>query len=227
MPKVVTIEEARAILGADVLGTDEVSAAFGTAVSDLPSAIPFSRDDLEAAKRAGEMLVLRSAQDAAKEPLTILRMLQHTPQAFDPKFLRKVGYQLKDEWGIELEPYAATAACTSGWGLVRKAILDASRNLAYEEQTTALEGYAKQLGVPPATLRRRSGVEMVYDTLLYFLARGQRLLAKEWDWSATRTVDGGFLNAGGFGANGMQIFSYSRAVRHGALGICPTRDRGR
>jgi hypothetical protein len=45
-----------------------------------------------------------------------------------------------------------------------------------------------------------------------------------WDWSSSRTIDGGFLNLGRFNDAGMQVFSYSRAVRHGQLGVCPTRD---
>jgi hypothetical protein len=65
-------------------------------------------------------------------------------------------------------------------------------------------------------------VEGVYDTLLCFLARKVRLLEHSWDWSRSATLDGGYLNVGGFGATGMQILSFSRAIRHGRLGVCPT-----
>ena len=63
---------ARAVLGSDVLGADDVAAAFGAAaVSGVPATIPFSRAELTAAKRAGEMLVLRVPLAAAGVPLTI------------------------------------------------------------------------------------------------------------------------------------------------------------
>ena len=167
------------------------------------------------------MLVLRVTHVGADVPLTILQMVQRQPEAFDQKLLRKMGYQLKDEWGIELEPSAATQTCAAGWALVRKSILDDTCNLAYEQQEACLHRYAKRRGLNSAVARRRSGVEVVYDTLLYYTARQRRLLERTWDWSATRTGDGGYLNVGGFGSSGLQVLSFSRAIRHGALGLCP------
>ena len=132
-----------------------------------------------------------------------------------------MGYQLKDEWGIELEPSANTETCAPGWDIVRKEVLKETLNVTYEEQERYLAEYAKKFSV---AVRRRSAVEAVYDTLVVWLCHDQRLLERSWDWSSTRTVDGGYLNVGGFGKNGLQIFSYSRAVRHGALGVCPARQ---
>jgi len=221
MPSSLSESEARAVLGRDVLGAAEVEAVFGT----LPAvpALPFGRADLEAAAHRGEMLVLRVDAVAGGPPLTILDMLRRCPDAFDARYLRKVGYQLKDEWGIELEPLAGTDTCTTGWALVRKEVLAEARNLIYDDQACALQGYATQVG---AAVRRRTAVEIVYDTLLYFRARDTRLLQRTWDWSDSRTLDGGLLNVGGFGTAGLQIFSYSAAVRHGGLSLCPTRQPG-
>jgi hypothetical protein len=216
-----TLEEARTILGDDLLGPSEVERAFGSV--GPPSPIPFTRDDIVAARRAGDMLVLRTGHGGDALPLTVLQMIQQYPEAFDSKLLRQVGYQLKDEWGIMLEPRAATDTCAPGWALVRKEILDDSRNLLYAEQEAAIRRHAAAVGVSVTALRRRSAVEAVYDVLLYYLARGVRLLDATWDWSQSPTVDGGFLNVGGFSAKGMQILSFSQAVRHGALGVCPTR----
>jgi len=215
-------EAARAILGDDVLGPREIEAVFGVGVhgETLPH-VPFSRDALTAAKNAGEMLIARVTHGRGGTPLTLLQMVLEFPDAFDKRLLRKVGYQLKEEWGIELEPLAATDTCAPGWALVRKEVLDASRNLAYDEQDAALRAYATSVGA--ATVRRRSAVEAVYDTLLYFGARRIRLLEKTWDWTGSRTLDGGYLNVGGFSSSGMQILAYSRAIRHGGLGTCPTR----
>ena len=214
MPAVLKVSDAHAILGHDVLGADEAAAVFGARVEAPP--LPFTADELTTAKTAGEMLVLRLAKDASA-PLTLQRMIQHLPQSFDERYLRKMGYQLRDDWGIELEPLATTDTCTVGWALVRKEILVETRNLAYDEQ----EEFVTRNRVD---VRRRTVVEAVYDTLLYFGARHVRLLEKTWDWTKSRTVDGGYLNVGGFNQAGLQILSFSRAVRHGALGVCPTRE---
>lgn len=216
-----SIDVAHSILGDDVLGPQAVAAAFGTPAAEVP-AIPFSKSDLEQAYARGEMLVLRSAA-AGEAPLTIQRMIALHPSAFDERFLRKMGYQLKDEWGIELEPSAGVETSEPGWALVSKTPLATTLNLAYAQQEALLLGYAQHLGKEKGVVRRRSGVEIVYDLVLYFATRKGRLLENAWDWSSTRTIDGGYLNVGGFGSQGMQVLSYSRAVRHGALGVCPTR----
>ncbi len=221
-----SVRSARAVLGDDVLGPHEVVAVFGVApelVGD--TAMPFSLTELVAARSAGEMLVLRAARGWHGAPLTVLRMVEGCPDAFDQKLLRQMGYQLKDDWGIAGEPLAASDTCAPGWALVRKEILDVSRNLNYDAQEALLTDYAHSMDVPPAAVRRRSGVEAVYDSLLYFIARNVRLLANTWDWTSSRTTDGGYLNVGGFGPAGVQILSFSRAVRHGGLGICPTRQK--
>ena len=214
MPAVLKVSDAHAILGHDVLGAEEAHAVFGVRVEAPP--LPFTAEELNDAKANGEMLVLRLAKEGGT-PLTLQRMIQHLPQLFDERYLRKMGYQLRDDWGIELEPLATTDTCTFGWALVRKEILDETRNLAYDEQ----EAVVTRTRVD---LRRRTAVEAAYDTLLHFGARHARLLEKTWDWTKSRTVDGGYLNVGGFGPAGLQILSFSRAVRHAALGVCPTRE---
>lgn len=214
MPALLKVSDAHAILGHDVLGADEAHAVFGLRVEVPP--LPFTAEELTTAKTAGEMLVLRLAKDAIG-PLTLLRMIQHLPQSFDERYLRKMGYQLRDDWGIELEPLADIDTCTVGWALVHKDILGETRNLAYDEQEEVVTRHR-------VDVRRRTAVEAVYDTLLYFGARHVRLLATTWDWTKSRTIDGGYLNVGGFGQAGLQILSFSRAVRHGALGVCPTRE---
>lgn len=226
MPAVLSLEEARAILGNDVLGAYEAESVFGAVpAAETGAPIPFTRDELVAANSMGEILVLRLASVGEGARLTILHMLQRSPEAFDKQLLHQVGYQLKDDWGIALEPRAGTDTCAPGWALVRKEILGNSRNLTYDEQDNTIRHYAETLGAPFTAVRRRSAVEVVYDTLLYFATRNARLLERTWDWSGSRTVDGGYLNVGGFTSRGMQILSFSRAVRHGGLGVCPTRQR--
>jgi len=114
--------------------------------------------------------------------------------------------------------------CAPGWSLVAKDILESTRNLSYDEQGPCLKDYAATLQVPPESIRRRTATEAVFDTIVAFAAQGQRLLENTWDWTTSETVDLGYLNVGGFGSKGMQILSFSGAVRHGALGICPARS---
>jgi len=223
MPAPTAWHEAQKILGAAALGADDIATVFGpAAVPEVPP-IPFTPEALRAARAAGEMLVLRSDRLAADTPLTILAMIERMPQAFDARVLRTVGYQLKEEWGIALEPRAGTDTCRPAWALVATAVLPGSCNRSFDEQTAALQRHASERGLPVRDLRRRTAVEAVYDTVLHFAANRGRLLERTWDWTSSSTLDGGLLNIGGFGPEGMQILSYSSGIRHGALGVCPTR----
>jgi len=221
-----TIEQARAVLGRDVLGPEEIGSVFGTAAITQPLAqIPFSPADLAVASERGMFLVLRTAASADETALTILDLLRRFPGDFDPKLLRQVGYQLRDEWGIALEPLAATETCTAGWALVCKDVLPETLNASYDEQERPIKQFGEMTG--HGAFRRRTAVEAVYDTLLYAHTRELRLLERSWDWSSSATVDGGYLNVGGFAASGLQVLSFSRAVRHGQLGVCPTWQPGK
>lgn len=222
MAQSTTVKQARAILGDDVLGPEELRAAFGGVDGlEADTAVPFTQADLEQARDNGELLVLRAAA-VAGAPLTLLWLIQRFPESFDHASLRKMGYQLRDDWGIELEPLAATDTCQPHWALVRKDLLPATRNLTYDEHDALIDAYGVARGAP-GCFRRRSGIEIAFDLIVYQRARATRLLSKSWDWSSSRTIDGGFLNIGRFNDAGMQVFSYSRAVRHGQLGVCPTR----
>lgn len=216
----VDLGAARRVLGGDVLGPDEVRDVFGVVVSAPPP--PYSVAELEFAAQGGEALIFHIDRDTSG-PLTLQRLIERFPDAFDPRLLQKTGYQLKDDWGIELEPLAKTETCATGWVLVRKEILGVTRNLAYGEQDAVLARDAANERSVVSVLRRRTAIEIAYDLILYHRARRERLLHQTWDWSSSRTLDAGYLNVGGFGPQGMQVLSYSPAVRHGALGVCPVR----
>jgi len=156
-----------------------------------------------------------------RKPLTINRIIERFASSFDSRLLRKVGYLLRDEWGIALEPLANTETSSPGWALVQKAILPDTANLSYYEQEQVLRNHALQQS-RGAQLRRRSAVEAVYDLTLFHVCRGIRLLENGFDWTSSRTVDGGFLNVGGFTEAGIRVVGFSAAVRHAELGICPT-----
>jgi hypothetical protein len=227
MPTVATpLAVARALFGDDLLGPEEVGSALGAAPAalaaaapDLLAGVPFDAGTLRAARARGDLLVFRVPADAAG-PLTVLRLIERFPGTVPERLLRGVGYQLKDEWTLAAEPFAATATCRLEWRLVHRAPVPATCNLSYDLQDAALARYAAEIGLAGG-LRRRSAVEMLYDCVLFHRARGIRLLERHWDWSDTPTADGGFVTCGEFAAGGLSILGYSRAVRFGTLGICP------
>lgn len=219
----VTISEAREILGRDCLTFEEVAEALGTSPDKLPgdlgraaAQVPFSAAELAAARQDGQILVFRLPRDA-EAPLTIERLIQRFPKCFDEKILNKVGYALRDEWGILLEPLAKTETCALGWHLSRKAPLEATCNIPYHDQDAVMARSGR------AIERRRTAVEAATDLVLYHACRGERLLADAYDWTSSRTVDAGYLYVGGFGQSGMTLVGFSAAVRHASLGVCPTR----
>lgn len=223
---VTPIAEARELFGAFLLAPDDAGKVLGLApdrlVSDQRSVlgeVPYGRETLAAARARGDILVFRTASDDSG-PLTALRLLERFPETVQPQLLKGVGYQLKDEWTVDQEPFASTATCRSGWALVHGTPVPVSCNLNYEQQEAALGRYADALGVP-GRLSRRSAIEAVYDTILLNRAHGTRLLERAWDWSSTPTQDGGFVTVGEFASDGLKIVGYSRAVRFGTLGVCP------
>jgi len=220
------LERARALFGLDLIGPEDVGRALETDpvtfAAEDPSTlreVPYALDILEAAHARGEILLFRVPTDGAA-PLTVLRLRERFPNAIQPKLFKGVGYLLKDEWTLDQEPFAATATCRLEWRLVHRAPVPSTCNLSYELQDAALARYAVSIGLE-SRLHRRSGIEIVYDTIIFERARGERLLARAWDWSDTPTADGGYVTAGEFTATGLHVLGYSRAVRFGTLGICP------
>jgi len=211
-----SIGDARRIFGPDVIGWEEVSSALGAA---LPAEqdrarmdrLPFSREQLMRAADEAMMLVLRLSRFVDGPPLTIFELAARFP-----------GQGAEGEPWFAKEPFAVGETCPLGWALVEKQPFPQSRNLSYDEQEEELDRRSRQLGLK---LRRRSAVEAVYDTLVYSSARGEHLLATEWDWSSTPTSDGGFVSIGN-GEQGLRLLAYSKAVRFATLGLCGTVDAG-
>ena len=218
------LSDARRLLDGAVLGPEEIAAALGgDPLADLTGAerlaverIPFDTQALQAARTAGEMLVLRLPR-LAGAPLTMLSLAARLSGGLDPKVHKGVGYMLRDEWTIDAQPFAATDTCTPGWWLVRRAPLATTLNRVYRAQDDLLP--------TPSTGRpaRRSAVEIAFDTLVWQRVRGERLLAGAWDWSRSPSNDQGFAALGEFGPHGLGVIAYSRAVRFGTLGVCPQR----
>jgi len=222
------LADAMSVLGQAVLGPAELTRALGYDVlaplgddeRRSVARIPFSPADLEQARDADEMLVLRVAREADGSPLTMLALAHRYVGGFDPKVHKGVGYSLRDEWTIDTQPFATTDTCTAGWALVRRTPLPATLNRGYRVQDEAL---AAAMPAPNGRPQRRSAVEIAFDTLAWHRVRGERLLAGTWDWSRSPSNDQGFAALGEFGEQGLGVIAYSRAVRFGTLGVCPQR----
>ena len=221
------LDDARRVLAGAVLGPAELATALGfdpgtvltAAERTAVARIPFSTADLERARAEGAILVLRLPRDP-DGPLTMLTLAKRLNGGLDPRVHRGVGYMLRDEWTIDTQPFATTDTCTAGWWLVQRAPLPSTRNRAYRAQDTALAALGPEA---PGRPRRRSAVEIAFDTLCWGRAHADRLLADAWDWSRSPTNDQGLAALGEFGPDGLKVIAYSRAVRFGTLGVCPQR----
>ena len=220
------LADARALFGNDALAPEDVARALGTDPTRLAghdptllTQVPYDMASLRAARERGHLLVFRTPTDGAA-PLTVLRLLERFPGSIQAKLMKGVGYLLKDEWTLDQEPFVQTDTCALGWRLVHREPVPETCNLSYALQNAALARYAERLGLA-GMLRRRSGVAIVYDTILFARARSVALLEHTWDWSDTPTADGGYVTAGEQSADGLRVLGYSRAVRFGTLGVCP------
>jgi hypothetical protein len=221
------LDAATEAMGGAVLGPRELRAGLGfdplavldAAAEPAVARIPFSNAQLAEARAAGEMLVLRVARDP-EGPLTLERLLARLGGGLDPQVHKGAGYLLRPEWTIDDQPFATAEVPAAGWWLVRREPLPVTLNRAYEAQDRALASLGP---APAARPRRRSAVEIAFDTLCWQRVHGERLLAGAWDWSRSLSTDQGYAALGEFGTGGLRLVAYSRAVRFGTLGVCPQR----
>lgn len=220
------LAEAQRALGGAVLGPAELAATLGfdplaVLTPDERAAVarvPFDMDSLAAARAADELLVLRVARDP-EGPLTMLR-LETRCGGLHPKVHQGVGYLLRDEWTIDGQPFAVQETPTAGWYLVRRSPHPATVNRTYRAQEAQLRTLeSRRDGVPP----RRSAVEAAFDLLCWYRHTGERLLPDTFDWTRSRSTDGGVVAVGSFGDAGLSVVAYSEAVRFATLGVCPQR----
>ncbi len=219
---------AKELLAGDVIALEEIARALGADLEQIPSLaremaqqVPFAPEALKRARQRRDLLVFRLDTDG-RAPLTIARIVELFPAVFDQRLLNKVGYLLRDQWGILREPLAHSLTCEAGWALVPRDLLPSSRNLSFYDQEPLLAAAREDTDANLA-LRRRTAAEAVYDLALCQLVRGERLLRDRFDWTSSVTMDGGFLTVGRDGEDGIQIVAFSPAVRNAKLGVCPTR----
>lgn len=222
--------EAQEIFGEDFLGPEALAKTFGIELGDMQKdvlEIQFSRAELEQAKQLGMMLVLRVPTDKDNKPLTINRMREMfsgEDTLGDPaKKKSKIFYRKKGEGWYENEEFATKATPSLGWGLAAKAVLPESLGKNWDQQEEVLKEWAKANKIDPATVRRRTPVEVAYDTLLYYGANQESLLGDKWDWTDVRSSDGNLVDVGYFDSDGLYVRYDSRDYTDSSLGVCPSR----
>lgn len=166
----------------------------------------------EEAHRLGCLLLYRPERLPAGPALTLSNLFERLA-ALDRPNLR---FRSDDPWFVR-DPSAGGECIEGGWALVSRDPWPETCNQTYDAASRAISRRAA--GRP---WRRRRAVEAAFDTLAFQHARGVRLLAESFDWTGTESSDGGLVNVGGFDASGLDVLAYSRPVKHGWLGSCPT-----
>ena len=144
------LQEARDILGADnVFGPEAIKTTWDRdlAPHEIPP-LPYTREQLEGAKRMNMMLVLHIDRDAQGNPLTGKRM----NEIVQPKLTAAgKGKLLYDTDRYAQEPFYTTATSKPEWTLVTRDILPNSTYLDYADQTKLLrDTLSAQLGLTQA-----------------------------------------------------------------------------
>jgi hypothetical protein len=222
--------EAKELFGKDFIGPEAVLKTFGVRLppNELKNIekIPFDRETLEKAKNLGMMLVLRVPHDQKGDPLTIKRMqrilgdVDYLGRENDKK-TRMFDSASPGNW-YEDEGFAREMVAQLGWGLACKSILEESRDIDWHDQEKVLHEWAKGNDLDPASVRRRTPVEVAYDTLAYYGANQESLLEHSYDWTRIRAEDDDFVRVGDFGRSGLAFESSSWDDPDAAFGICPT-----
>ena len=133
-------------------------------------------------------------------------------------FLRSKG----DGW-FDKEKFALEGTPKLGWGLVMKAVLPDSLSKNWDQQEEVLKNWAKQNNIDPALVKRRTPVEIVYDTFLYYGENKETLLEDKWDWSGVQSSGGTFVLVDRFDSDGLHVNRASRDHAYSDLGVCPSR----
>ncbi len=138
----VSIEQAKEILGEDVLGPEAVEATFGFTPEDVPQ-IPFSIEELERAKELNQFLELRVDKTTSGEPLDMVKMHDIVQPAFDANNQGKIlnSYGKADSW-YRNEAFLKDVPRLS-WVLVSKDVIPNSLSKNFLQQTEVIANYLK------------------------------------------------------------------------------------
>ena len=138
----VSIEQAKEILGEDVLGPEAVEATFGFSPEDIPP-IPFSIEEIERAKELNQFLELRVDRASDGEPLDMNKMHKLLQPEFIAKNQGKIlsSYGQADSW-YRNEDFLKDVPRAS-WVLVSKDIIPNSLSKNFLQQTEVIANYLK------------------------------------------------------------------------------------
>lgn len=234
-------ERAKNLLGKDFLGKDAVVAmenklkALGLNVEfdldNIPN-IPFDQKDLEIAKQSGEILVLRAGSmtrdGIASVPISILgfrELFRRDPNGGTNPLIYSFK-QSANDWYKDQDFAKRGSDINLGWALVKKEVLPGSTNKTWGQQEEVLKQYKDQLTISGAThkdVRRRTPMEVMWDTLLYYANTNDRLLPDKYDWTAGQTSDGTLVLVGWFDSDGLLVSYWSPEGQNPDIGVCPSR----
>jgi len=230
----IEFEEVKEIFGKDFLGPEAIKTTYGVELTpdELQEIenIPFTIEELEQAKQLGMMLVLRVpsiGEGKEAKPLTIDQIREKFSGGDtlgDPKKKKKkMFYRSKGDGWFDKEKFALEGTPNLGWGLVMKAVLPDSLSKNWDQQEEVLKNWAKQNNIDPTLVKRRTPVEIVYDTFLYYGENKETLLENKWDWSGGQSSGGFFVYVGFFDSDGLHVSRDSRVYANSNLGVCPSR----
>lgn len=183
---------AREIMGENFLGIEEASQHFGVKFGKELARfdeIPFPEAVLEECKDTHILF--------AGFPLTIL--------AVRSKVLRDLFWQHKYAW-YNKQAFAKKEKVGLRWYLIRKDIVPESTSKTYQEQLAML---SEDEEVPKAC-------EVVYMTILYFLATGTRLFGSIYARCQDESASGYRVSVGRF--DGLVVYDWYDAAYH-SIGV--------
>ena len=230
----IEFEEVKEIFGKDFLGPEAIKTTYGVELTpdELQEIenIPFTIEELEQAKQLGMMLVLRVprlGEGKTERPLTIdsaRELFTKGDSLGDPKKKKqKVFYGKKGESWYDNEKFVTQDTPKLGWGLVMKSVLPDSLSKNWDQQDEVLKKWAKDNNIDPTLVKRRTPVEIAYDTLIYYGENKESLLENRYDWSGGQSSGGFFVYVGGFDSGGLYVSSDSRGIAFSNFGVCPSR----
>jgi MoxR-like ATPase len=78
--------------------------------------------------------------------------------------------------------------------------------------------------MPLTSMLREDPAQALYRLIVTEKKSGKKFLANKWNWTATRSSDGSFVDVGGFGADGVGVDGSRPDDSGGSLGVCLSRS---
>jgi hypothetical protein len=131
----IEFQEAKELLGKNLIGPEEIEKTWGVRLREVPD-IPFSREELERAKKMRQMLVLRVDKTEDGKPMSLEAMNDILAKRWEKE--KKGGLlNTAERWRDKVTGEESFKKDTPrfGWALVSKNLLPDSTNKNYIEQT--------------------------------------------------------------------------------------------